>query len=48
MVSEGQVVQRGGQIGRVGSTGYATGRHLHYENWRHWINIDPTLFVFGQ
>ena len=34
MVSEGQVVQRGTQIGTVGSTGYATGPHLHYEIWR--------------
>ena len=48
MVSEGQVVQRGAQIGTVGSTGYATGPHLHYEIWRQGINIDPTLFVFGQ
>jgi transcriptional regulator with XRE-family HTH domain len=48
MVSEGQIVQRGAQIGTVGSTGYATGPHLHYEIWRQGINIDPTLFVFGQ
>jgi len=48
MVSEGQVVQRGTQIGTVGSTGYATGPHLHYEIWRQGINIDPTPFVFGQ
>jgi len=48
MVSEGQVVHRGAQIGTVGSTGYATGPHLHYEIWRQGINIDPTPFVFGQ
>jgi transcriptional regulator with XRE-family HTH domain len=48
MVSEGQVVQRGAQIGTVGSTGYATGPHLHYEIWWQGINIDPTPFVFGQ
>jgi len=48
MVSEGQIVQRGAQIGTVGSTGYATGPHLHYEIWRQGINIDPTPFVFGQ
>lgn len=48
MVGEGQVVPRGTQIGTIGSTGYATGPHLHYEIWRQGINIDPTPFVFGQ
>lgn len=45
LVSEGQEVQRGAQIGTVGSTGYATGPHLHYEVWRQGVNIDPTPFV---
>lgn len=34
LVSEGQTVARGQQIGKVGSTGWATGPHVHYGIWK--------------
>ncbi|HOF86915.1 MAG TPA: M23 family metallopeptidase [Armatimonadota bacterium] len=42
-VSEGQTVKRGQLIARVGSTGAATGPHLHYALYAHGTAIDPLL-----
>lgn len=44
-VSQGQHVEAGQMIGRVGTTGYSTGAHLHFEvnvNGRHY---DPMKFM---
>ena len=43
LVEEGQPVRRGQLIGRVGSTGRATGPHLHWSlRWRD-ARLDPML-----
>ncbi len=41
----GQEVKRGEVIGYVGSTGYSTSPHVHYEVFRHNKRIDPAPFI---
>ena len=41
LVRQGQVVHKGDPIGIVGSTGYATGPHLHFEVRENGTVIDP-------
>jgi murein DD-endopeptidase MepM/ murein hydrolase activator NlpD len=43
-VSVGQRVERGGTLGRMGSTGRSTGPHLHYETRVNGEPIDPVRF----
>lgn len=45
LVEEGDEVHRGQEIGRVGTSGYTTGPHLHYEVWVNGAPVDPTPFV---
>jgi murein DD-endopeptidase MepM/ murein hydrolase activator NlpD len=46
-VSQGQKVKRGQLIGYVGSTGKATGPHLHYEVMKNDEHVDPMHFFFN-
>ncbi|GAB4039308.1 M23 family metallopeptidase [Spirosoma gilvum] len=45
-VQPGQIVVRSEQIGKVGSTGLATGPHLHYVIKKNGSVIDPFEFCF--
>jgi murein DD-endopeptidase MepM/ murein hydrolase activator NlpD len=47
-VAEGDVVRRGGVIGFVGSTGYSTGPHLHWEVRVLGQVVDPAPFIGEQ
>lgn len=44
-VQADQMVQKGDKIGEVGSTGYSTGPHLHWNIRLYGVNVDPALFT---
>jgi murein DD-endopeptidase MepM/ murein hydrolase activator NlpD len=44
LVSKGDVVRVGERIARVGSTGLATGPHLHYGIYLHGKDVDPVAW----
>ena len=46
-VRVGQKVKRGEQIGTVGSTGMASGTHLHYEVIQNDKKVDPVYYFFN-
>jgi murein DD-endopeptidase MepM/ murein hydrolase activator NlpD len=45
LVKEGQRVNRGDVVGLVGSTGLATGPHLHYMVKVHGQALDPNKYI---
>jgi murein DD-endopeptidase MepM/ murein hydrolase activator NlpD len=45
LVEEGEWVERGRVIGKVGQTGRASGSHLHFEIRRNNKAVDPLLFL---
>jgi|TARA_Y100001970_G_scaffold207329_1_gene252584 murein DD-endopeptidase MepM/ murein hydrolase activator NlpD len=44
-VAVGQEIPRGGVLGKVGSTGRATGPHLHWNASLNGNRVDPTIFI---
>lgn len=44
-VKEGSPVKRGQMVGRMGSTGAATGPHVHYEVWVDDMPKDPSRYL---
>ena len=44
LVREGDMVQRGAALARVGATGLATGPHLHYGIYLHGKDVDPAAW----
>ncbi len=45
-VTQGHAVVAGQQVGRAGSTGLATGPHLHWEIAVRGVNVDPVLWTY--
>jgi murein DD-endopeptidase MepM/ murein hydrolase activator NlpD len=48
LVKPGQKVNRGDLIGYMGSTGYSTGPHLHYEVFKDDRAVDPRNFILNK
>lgn len=48
LVSEGESVVKGQQIGKIGATGYATGPHLHFEVRENGKCVDPSKHLLSE
>ncbi len=46
-VTAGQIVNKGVNIGQVGSTGNSTGPHLHFEVYKNGTRVDPEQYYSG-
>lgn len=46
-IASGQRVSRGQIIGRVGSSGWSTGTHLHFEIWKNGVRTNNSTSVIG-
>ena len=46
-VSPGDVVEQGHIVGALGSTGFSTGPHLHFEVLLNGRNVDPETYYYG-
>ena len=44
-VKAGQTVAQGEQVGNVGSTGFSTGPHLHFECRQNGVRVDPHIIL---
>ena len=44
LVTQGQFVERGQQIGTLGNTGSSTGPHMHFETWTRGVAVDPRIY----
>lgn len=44
-VKLGQVLARGGVVGKVGATGRATGPHMHWNVSLNDVRVDPAIFI---
>ena len=45
LVKVGELVHRGDQVARAGSTGRSTGAHVHFEVWRDGRVVNPSRFL---
>lgn len=47
LVEEGQMVNQADLIGKMGTTGFSTGSHLHFMISFYDTNLEPGYFIFG-